>query len=128
MPEKRKPGRPKGSTTKRKEAVLELIQAQVYRKYGIEEWHPIVEMALYAADPNRVLVLRDDDGNIEYDKNDLPIVLESIDPIIRQRCLETVAQYVAPKLKSIEQTPAAMGERFTLNYVRTINGELEDAQ
>ena len=123
---KNKGGRPKGSTLAKKLNILEIIQRKVYERYGLENWHPIVEMALYAADPTRMVVARDNEGQIIYDKNDHPIILEMIDPGIRQKCLEQLANYVAPKLKSVELTPAAMGERFTLNYNVTVEGETWD--
>ena len=97
------------------------IQELVEHYFGKKDWNPIHEMALIAADPDNVLVLKDEHGDIIKDDKGRPVTMEKYDPLIKQRCLEQVASYIQPKLKPIDQSVSGnLGDRFKLNYTMTV--------
>lgn len=72
-------GRPKGSKNKATTNLLETIQARVAQEYGTKDWDPVVQMAVWANDPNNPMDLR-------------------------FGATREVAKYVRPVLKAVEVT------------------------
>jgi hypothetical protein len=122
---KPKLGRPKGSTNKKKQVLIDAIQGHVFKIHGRKDWDAILELAEYASIPwdQRWTTCLDKDGNIIQDANGRPVMVETFDPALKVRCLEQIASFVHPKLKSVEHQAAFMGEAFQVNLFMTVNGE-----
>jgi hypothetical protein len=121
----RRRGRKKGSRNRDKKALLDALQAHVYKTNGRVNWDPVLELSEYGSIPwsQRFVPAKDQNGEILRDDSGNPVMIETFDPVLKVRALEQIAQYVHPKLKALEHNQLFDGKPPTINYFLTVDGE-----